>query len=514
MRNCLRNYADFVHSCRSVRKIALFQTSKGVMISRSSPFWETVLMEIEVKRFDVVGQLSFAELSGDFNPIHIDRITARRLMFGQPVVHGVHTLLWMLDRWLTGQPAIRIRSLRSDFRNPARLHQDVSFLATPTGEGQVCLEATTPTAGLVRANVKWRSADRTDEPMSNIPAKSPAKESAQLLLANQISSAAGSLPLMFDRALAAAMFPNASAKLPGDQFAALLASTRVVGMRVPGLHSLLNALNLEDSSSTSGQLAYSVEEFDERFSRAIIHLRGDGLSGTATAFLRPTPVAQAGFTEASRSVTPGEFAKERVIVIGGSRGLGEIAVKQLTAGGASVKFSYHVGEDDALRLAAELGADSPTSCFQLDVLGDMGALKELCRDFAPTMVCYFSTPPITGAPRGKFSTPLFHELCQIYVEGFLRVFTAASSTGKLTSILQPSSVAIDETPFGMTEYSAAKAAAETLLRALQKSHPKIRFHAPRWGRMPTDLTASITPGEVVDPVPVVLAALRQMKSTP
>lgn len=469
-------------------------------------------MEIEVKRFNIDGQHSFAKLSGDFNPIHIDRIAARRLIFGQPVVHGVHTLLGMLDCWLTSHPAIRIHSLRADFRNPARLNQDVSFSATSTSEGKVRLEATTPTAGLVRADVEWRSADRRDKRMSDIPAKSPAMESAHTLLPNQISSAAGSLPLMFDRALAAAMFPYASAKLPADQFAALLASTRVVGMRVPGLHSLLNAINLQDSSDTSVELAYSVEEFDERFSRAVIRLRSDGLSGTATAFLRPTPVVQAGFTEASRSVTPGEFSDERAIIIGGSRGLGEIAVKQLTAGGASVKFSYNVGEDDALRLAAEIGADAPTSCFQLDVLGDSGKLEELCRDFAPTMVCYFSTSPIIGAPRGRFSTPLFHELCQVYVEGFLRVFTAASSTGKLASILQPSSVSINETPFGMTEYSAAKAAAETLLRALQKSHPRIRFHAPRWGRMPTDLTASITPGEVTDPVPVVLAALRQMKN--
>lgn len=39
----------------------------------------------------------FAELSGDFNPIHIDAVAARRTQPGAPVVHGIHVLLWALD---------------------------------------------------------------------------------------------------------------------------------------------------------------------------------------------------------------------------------------------------------------------------------------------------------------------------------------------------------------------------------------------------------------------------------
>ncbi len=469
-------------------------------------------MEIEAKQFNMDGQHRFATLSGDFNPIHIDPIAARRLMFGQPVVHGIHTLLWLLDRWLAGQPAIRIRRLRAEFRNPARLEQDVFFSAKSIGERHTRSEATTATARLVRAEVDWQLDDRTNDRTNEIPAQSPLVESTHTLLGDKISSAAGTVPLMFDKNLAAELFPHASAKLPPDQFAALLASTRVVGMRAPGLHSLLNAVDLEDSSDASRALAYSVDEYDERFARAIIRLRGTGFSGTVIASLRPAPAVQAGFTEVSRSVASGEFSGERAIVIGGSRGLGEVAVKLLSAGGASVKFSYQLGEADARRVAEEVAAGGGhASCFQLDVRGEMPALDELCRDFTPTMVCYFSTPSIAGAPRGKFSAPLFHELCQVYVDGFLNVFTTASSGGTLGSIMQPSSVAIEETPFGMTEYSAAKAAAETLFRALQKSHPKIRFHAPRWGRMPTDLTATIAPTEVDDPVPVVLSVLRQMK---
>src|ERR1700759_4545117 len=45
-------------------------------------------------------QSRFAGLSGDFNPIHMDAVAARRTLFGVPVVHGVHLLCWALDRWM------------------------------------------------------------------------------------------------------------------------------------------------------------------------------------------------------------------------------------------------------------------------------------------------------------------------------------------------------------------------------------------------------------------------------
>ena len=46
-------------------------------------------------------QLSFASLSGDFNPLHVNTISARRQFSGGLVVHGIHLLLWALNTWST-----------------------------------------------------------------------------------------------------------------------------------------------------------------------------------------------------------------------------------------------------------------------------------------------------------------------------------------------------------------------------------------------------------------------------
>ena len=49
------------------------------------------------RTFTLEDQNTFAKFSGDFNPIHVDPIFARRTISGQCVVHGIHGLMWALD---------------------------------------------------------------------------------------------------------------------------------------------------------------------------------------------------------------------------------------------------------------------------------------------------------------------------------------------------------------------------------------------------------------------------------
>src|ERR1700733_4420292 len=82
--------------------------------------------------FSEISQRQFAELSGDYNPIHMDQAAARRLLYGQQVVHGVHVLLKALDRWLGIEDRdLRLTHLYAKFIGPTFLNQAVEFSATP-----------------------------------------------------------------------------------------------------------------------------------------------------------------------------------------------------------------------------------------------------------------------------------------------------------------------------------------------------------------------------------------------
>jgi hypothetical protein len=297
----------------------------------------------------------------------------------------------------------------------------------------------------------------------------------------------------------------------------LLATTRVVGMEAPGLHSILGGLDLQESSQqansdTAPVLRYQTDNYDDRVSRLELRLDAPGLSGKVTAFLRPEPQRQSTVASLRSLVNRDEFQGEQALVIGGSRGLGEVVVKLLGAGGADVKFTYHRGRADADRLVAELAGDGcAVSSFAYDVLQGV-QLSEIVGGWSPTLLCYFATPFISAVTPRRFSARRFQDFCDYYVGGFLNAFHAARALGPgLKNVLHPSTVFVDELPLNMGEYAAAKSAAETLCRFLEKAHPETRFHCPRLPKLATDQTASLIPTDVPDPAPTLLAILREMR---
>src|SRR6202050_3314195 len=92
----------------------------------SAPVKEVNLAEerrqVAMRRFGMADQLSFAALSGDYNPMHVDALAARRTLAGAPVVHGMHAVLWALDA-LAGAELIgpRLCEIRAQFRKFAYL---------------------------------------------------------------------------------------------------------------------------------------------------------------------------------------------------------------------------------------------------------------------------------------------------------------------------------------------------------------------------------------------------------
>ena len=56
------------------------------------------------KTFDFGDQKRFATLSGDWNPIHVDPVRARRTQAGGVVVHGIHVLLSALYAFASRHP--------------------------------------------------------------------------------------------------------------------------------------------------------------------------------------------------------------------------------------------------------------------------------------------------------------------------------------------------------------------------------------------------------------------------
>lgn len=459
------------------------------------------------RQFTIENQQDFATLSGDFNPLHIDHKAARRLIFGELAVHGVHALIWGLDTWLAEKDAsLDLRSLKVRFLEPIPVANTVVCKIVRRDAFSVTMQLTVEGKKAVVIKAEF-SPEACQETL--IPDEHPARALPRNHSAAEASTKKGELPLLLDRKLASRLFPNATKAMSSSQLAAILATTRLVGMECPGLHSTYSELNLRhDPNKTAEAFEYRVSQWDDRFNLLSIDISSPNLSGTIQTFVRPSPTKQASLADVRQFVDPGEFSQQTALVVGGSRGIGEVTAKLLAAGGAKVQLTYCEGRDDAQNVVDDIcNNGGNANCFSLDVLKQDEQMAKHCNNLLPTHVYYFATPFVFGGRQGVFSEELFKRFCAYYVTGFEKIVSSLDTSG-LKAVFYPSSVAVDELPLDMTEYIAAKQAGEAVCALLKKSRRGLVIRIARLPRLATDQTASVYPVENADPAQVMLTELR------
>ena len=280
-------------------------------------------------------------------------------------------------------------------------------------------------------------------------------------------------------------------------------------MVCPGQHSVFSSLHFSPTDAASA-LEFEVHKYDPRFRLFIVGFQGC-IQGELRAFLRPPPQPQPSTIEVSAHVAQGEFKGTRSLVIGGSRGLGEITAKLLGAGGGDVVISYATGSDDADAVAADIQAHGAGRCeaVHLDLKGDF-LRPEVLDATRLDAVYFFPTPRIFNKRTELFDRAAFDEFVDFYLHRFYQLCRLLNQTERLTPIkvYLPSTVFITERPKGMTEYAMAKAAAEVLAEDLNRSMKNVQIIHSRLPRLATDQTSSIMKMSVASNVEALLPVVR------
>ena len=320
--------------------------------------------------------------------------------------------------------------------------------------------------------------------------------------------------LAFDGQAFASEFGHLSRQVSALQLSELLGTTELVGMVCPGLHSIYSGLTLDTGGRGGPEavLSYRVERAERRLGLLKLGIQGPTLGGTLTTFFRPPPQEQKAVREVSEKVARDEFASQRALVVGGSRGLGEITAKIVAAGGDDVCLTFCRGEDDARRVAHEIReAGGRCAPVQYDCTGPESDLADaLAPGWVPTHLYYFATPFI-ALERRDFSYQKFQRFCDYYVAGLYRATQAIRRLGDAELIVfYPSTVFLDEPEPGTSEYCAAKAAGEALCQHLERTLQGTRVCSVRLPRMCTDQTASLLPSSREDPLETMLHTVRAL----
>lgn len=190
------------------------------------------------------------------------------------------------------------------------------------------------------------------------------------------------------------------------------------------------------------------------------------------------------------------------LVTGGSRGIGRAIVRALAAGGWRVSFTWREREDEARRLAEELG--DAVHPFRLDLLDRTGP-GDLVIDIEERLGPIAGLVNNAGMRRDRLLSALpdddWDELIDVNLGGVFRCCRAAIPLmlrRRAGSIVNVSSLTAVHGLAGQTAYGAAKAGILGLTRSLAREIGSrgIRVNAVIPGFVPTEMVADVGPEQV------------------
>ena len=456
------------------------------------------------RRFEMADQTAFAEMSGDWNPIHVDPVAARRLIAGAAIVHGIHALLWAIESYFA-QGGKAIAGIQASFLQPIRLGNEVVVSRERNDGGDVLNVSNS--AGDVMILARLTAGYSTE--LSGFASDACAAKAAPLNLAfDDLRDRSGKL-VIHDAGRLGEVFPQARRRMSMTRLAGLAALSRLVGMECPGLHSLFMGLDLAFTRDTSASIAYRVTRLANANVPIGLAVTGAGLEGKVDAIFRPAPVAQNSMGEIE-GVERGEFSGQLALVVGGSRGLGEVTAKIIALGGGMPIVTYYSGAEDATAVVDDIRRHgAQVDVIRLDIMDMAPALAELQkRGYVPTHMYYFAAPRIV-ANKGSFSDGLCRAFCAYFVDGFTALCERLAERRPLRAFY-PSTAFIDEKVAGMAEYAEAKRFGEIAARQIERRLPRISVVARRLPRLRTDQTVSLLRRPAENPVTRLIEIVRDM----
>ena len=442
------------------------------------------------RTFSMQDQLDFASFSGDHNPIHIDEKKSIKTHAGQPIVHGVHLVLWALDICKTNLKADS--KLDIDFLSQVNLNTEVSAIFDEAKNVITLIgsnEAKYCTIKIKKLSTVSNASISNNEVAFNKNGLKPDDlEIDEIRTGQMIDDLFGGSKKNLGRNL----FPYLVKNIGLDFVYEIACISSIVGMKIPGNHSLFLNLTLTFISSNKNKYIVVNNKHDVLKLLSISYF-GINLNAEIKALFRPKPTQVISISCLIEKFDQHiSLENKKVLVIGGSRGIGAYVTKLCSIMGASVTFTYNSQNKSAKLIEKEiLNNNGKVNCIKMNVLDD-NDLKVLDKKF--DYIYYFATPKILPNTSKGIDKKMADHFYLFYVDTFKKIVKKSSSSNKKTKFLYPSTTYIDDNKNDFREYISAKLEGERLCKSFNNKVNK-NFFCPRIPPLDTDQNLSILPSK-------------------
>lgn len=440
---------------------------------------ETTLSE---RSFTGKDQNFFANLSGDQNPLHVDAVYARRTQLGQQIVHGMHAVIWALETFWEKNPSINISGMSIKFKKPIFLCERVFSFYHNESQSIYVRNAN---ADLI--NIRLETCDEKfvarDTPSSiTCTSDTPINRVISSISRFQNIQADN----FVDVVELQGTFKNCERVLGLETLRGLINLSSIVGMVLPGLNSIFSGCKII-FGKYSKEKYLEVTKCDHRFNLCDFTLNETTFVANVSTIFRPAvSVARRHNLASFKKDETLELSDFRILILGGSRGLGEKLTVAAATHGAEVLFTYNKGLSEAMMLESELKSSGcNVSSTQYNAYEPEW---DVLTSFKPNIVFYMLTPPIFVKRSRGFEAELYDNFYFFYCD-LLNQMCLQLGSEALQLVYYPSSVAVETDRSTNFEYALSKQLGELHVEVLSK---KLGFKhlVERLPRLQTDQTAS------------------------
>ena len=448
------------------------------------------------KIFTHKDQLNFAKMSCDYNHIHVDPLSARRSMPGVQIVHGVNLLLTALDYYFEKKNVIKFNKIKCIFIHHVGINEKVDFvLERKAKDVTIKIVSKSKIYSLIMLSIdkselreKFTTRNLYYNTINKINKNYINKDFINIKKKNRCYK------ISLHNFKLSNSYYNLKKFLNYSQIKEILSLSYFVGMVCPGFKSILTSIdiNFDNKKDKSKNINFFLKRFDKRINLLKTYF-SNNIFGTINSFTYSGDVKQPTIRKIKKFINKKEFSKINSLIIGGSRGLGELSAKILSLGGANTTITYYQGIKEAKKIKENIKIETGQICkiSKLNIISK-NFKKEIKKFLNQDFIFYYPTPKILNTKNEKFSYQKFKYYYRFYVKQFIILCNFMERySNKQIIIFYPSTIFTLNESNHFKEYVKAKLIGEKKIVKINKNFKKVKIISNKLPQLHTDQSSGI-----------------------
>ena len=416
---------------------------------------------------------NFMKRSGDYNPIHWDNAYSSRRMFGSPIVHGSLILTRFIELFFRDMK-FKISNLECIFIKPVFLNQTVYYNYENISNNIQVTLINNKKDLLSSFYFTYSELKKNEKASKNLFSKN-------INLNNSINFNKKKITNLKKIKINFRFSKNNNKNFI---FHILNNVSRSIGMELPGLNSLFYKIKINEVKKFYDKPFIKIHSYEKKINLLNLNYYVSNFKISSDVFILPD-FRNLNYTDKIKKLiksTNNYLNDKKILILGGSRGVGFITTQFLSLSRAKVTSTYNYNKSELINFKlSNKVSNLRIKKFDINNNNNLRILLKEINKF--DYIFYFVTPKIIKNPNRSFDKDYFNVLQNIYVKKLSEI---TKKINKNIKFFIPSTVILENKTDDFKEYKKAKINLEKFCHYSKRGNKKIEFYIPRLKYFSTD----------------------------